>query len=114
MTNENNHWHLDKRFSWGHIITTVGLVIAGVFYFTDLAERVGLVEKDIVHIRTEDAKHEQFAVAQMNRLELKIESQTKRLEGRMEAQYNEIIRRLEILDQRMIENAKEDGRNHTQ
>ena len=113
MEVENNHWHLDKRFSWGHIITTVGMIAAAALWFTEMDTRVNVVEKDIMDIREDDLRHEQEAKDQMIRLEAMMNSQTKRLEGRMEAQYNEIIRRLEILDQRMIENAREDGKNHT-
>lgn len=106
---DNGHWHLDKRISWGHIATTLGMCLAAVLWFVTLQGRIETNTLNIENIIKQEARHEQF---EHTRLEAQLNSQTKRLEGRMEAQYNEIIRRLEILDQRMVDNAREDNKKH--
>lgn len=109
MEENNGHWHLDKRISWGHIATTLSMCLAAILWFVTLQGRIDQNALNIDNILKQEARHEAI---EHTRLEAKMDSQAKRLEGRMEAQYNEIIRRLEILDQRMVDNAREDNRNH--
>lgn len=45
----NGGWHLDKRLSWGHVLTTLGLVVSAIFMFTDLGTRVEINSNEIDH-----------------------------------------------------------------
>jgi len=101
----NGHWHLDKRVSVGHLVTTAAVVATFVVWLMSLDGEITVAQRDIDAIRKSDEAHEQVAQQQFLRLEGRIESQTARLEGRMEAQYKEIIRRLEILDQRLADHS---------
>ena len=40
----NNRWHLDKRVSVGHLITTLAMVSAAAFWLLRLEGRIDLVE----------------------------------------------------------------------
>lgn len=45
MGNEaDTGWHLDKRVSVGHIVTTAMVLGAAVLAYTDLSERVAVLE----------------------------------------------------------------------
>ena len=100
-------WHLDKRVSVGHLVTTAVVVATFVVWLMQLDGRITVLDRAIQEVVLDDARHADHADAQILRLEAKIDGQTKRLEGRMEAQYSEIIRRLEIMDQRMVEQIRE-------
>lgn len=51
MTNEDRHetdgWHLKKEIQFGHIITTLTVATAALFYFTKIEQRIALVEQQI-------------------------------------------------------------------
>ena len=111
MVEVDHKWHLDRRVSVGHIVTTLVVVVSFVIWMLTLESRVSTNTLNIAYNKAAEEKHQ---MVEHVRLEVKLDSQTKRLEGRMEAQYNEIIRRLEILDQRMIDNNRADAKNHTQ
>ena len=102
-------WHLDKRVSVGHLVTTAVVVATFVIWLMQMDGKITVLDKAIQEVVLDDARHAEHADDQMLRLEVKIDGQTKRLEGRMEAQYSEIIRRLEIMDQRMVEQIKENN-----
>ena len=40
----NNRWHLDRRVSVGHLITTVAMVSAAAFWLLRLEGRIDLVD----------------------------------------------------------------------
>ncbi len=86
---QNNHWHLDKRISWGHIATTLAMCCAAILWFVTLQGRIDQNALNIENIIKQDSRHE---AVEHTRLEAKMDAQTKRLVGRMEAQYNDIIR----------------------
>lgn len=95
MTNSDGgdgSWHLDKRVSWGHIATTVAMIISVVIWSLQLharaevnALRIDQMEKNVERLRNETQA--QYGV-------LRHDGQT---------QYSEIIRRLERLDQKIDE-----------
>ncbi len=43
----DNHWRIDKHVSAGHIMTTVSMVIAGIWFAASLNERIALNEQAI-------------------------------------------------------------------
>jgi len=51
-TEKNNKvdWSLDKKLSWGHVMTTVGLLLAAFTYGADLDKRVALMENDVARL----------------------------------------------------------------
>lgn len=96
MANGNNgHWHLDKRISVGHIVTTVVVVATFAVWLMSIEGRVKLNEKELLDIRKEDAA-----------MELRLQAQAARLDARIDAQYAEIIRRLERLDHQLQRHAE--------
>ena len=112
-------WHLDKRVSVGHLATTLVVVATFVVWLMSMNGEIQLVKNEVIRnksdvadIRFADKRHEDAAKLEFVNMENRINAQTKRLEGRMEAQYNEIIRRLEVLDQRLIDNSVIDNNAH--
>jgi hypothetical protein len=47
--NNNNRWHLDKRVSVGHLITTVAMISAAALWLLRLEGRVDLADNEIEH-----------------------------------------------------------------
>ena len=102
----NGHWHLDKRVSVGHIVTTVGIVATFALWLMAIDGRVNLIEREIVAINIHDEEHAARNTQQFTKLENRLDVQTLRLEKRMDTQYNEIIRRLELLDARLADHQR--------
>ena len=100
-------WHLDKRVSVGHLVTTAAVVAGFATWLMTLDAKIDRNTLRVDELRYDAAAHQVMAQEQFTRLDNSIQAQTKRLEGRMEAQYSEIIRRLEIMDQRMVEQIRE-------
>lgn len=48
-------WHLDKTVSWGHILTTISLVMSGLYFFFDIKEDVAVMgatyQQEIEHVK---------------------------------------------------------------
>lgn len=103
---ENGHWHLDKRVSVGHLVSTLVIVITFVLWLMNLDARLQLAQQTVEEIIRDDQAHEADALRQFTALEARMEAQTSRLEGRMEAQYAEIIRRLEVMDNRLAKHSQ--------
>lgn len=82
--NVGGGWHLDKRISLGHLVTTATVTIALLTWMFTLENRVTVNEVKIVAAEkaNEKASYDQGA------------------------QYFEIIRRLERLDQKIDENGR--------
>jgi Tfp pilus assembly protein PilO len=96
MANGNNgHWHLDKRISVGHIVTTVVVVATFAVWLMSIEGRVKINERELSDIRKEDMA-----------MEKRLQNQTARLDARLDAQYAEIIRRLERLDQQLQQHSE--------
>lgn len=97
MANGNGHWHLDKRISVGHIVTTVVVVATFAVWLMSIEGRVKINERELMDIRKEDAA-----------MEIRLMAQAERLDTRIDAQYTEIIRRLERLDQQLQQHSAND------
>jgi hypothetical protein len=86
----NGGWHLDKKISIGHLITTGTVAVAMIAWMLQLENqvsvhevRIDLAEKTMASARIEEATHH---------AQLKTEQA---------AQYAELIRRLERIDSRL-------------
>jgi len=78
-SNGNNKWHLDKRVSVGHLITTLAIVGAAALWMLRLEGRINLVE---------------LRDAQMNIRIMEVHARLKVAEA-------EIIRRLERIEDKL-------------
>lgn len=45
---DTDGWHLKKEIQFGHIITTLTVATAALFYFTKIEQRIALVEQQII------------------------------------------------------------------
>jgi hypothetical protein len=86
----NNRWHLDKRVSVGHLITTLAMVAAAALWLLRLEGRIDLTDNDVENITK---RVEQMATDRT-------------------ARDNDIIRRLERLQDTLAEHERNTPRIH--
>jgi hypothetical protein len=55
MSTENG-WHVDKRVSIGHIVTTLAVAVGALVWFTDLDKRTALNTEAVAQVRL-DMQH---------------------------------------------------------
>jgi hypothetical protein len=77
---QNNRWHLDKRVSVGHLITTVAMVSAAALWLLRLEGRIDLV----------DLRDDQ------------INARIEQIDSSMKMRDSEIIRRLERIQDMLL------------
>ncbi len=84
---DDKTWHLDKRFSVGHMITTMVVGVSALLYITALDKRITLLEQKIAitdtqHREAMDRMTRQFQniSAHLIRIEAKIEDKQDRKE----------------------------------
>ncbi|MCK4621299.1 MAG: hypothetical protein KAT62_03690 [Desulfuromonadales bacterium] len=65
------HWHVKKEVTWGHIMTTVGVLVAGMMVFGEMDSRITVVEVTQEFAQAEQAKT--------------VESQNKRIDASQQA-----------------------------
>ena len=75
---QQDHWHVKKELTWGHIVTTAGLVIAGALAFGDIDNRITVVEvtqkyQEVEQTRTTEAQNQRIDASQKS-LEKQIDS----------------------------------------
>jgi cell division protein FtsB len=63
---EIEHWHVKKEVTWGHIMTTVGMVVAGMMAFGSIDSRITVVE---VTQSLTQAEHQKVTEAQNRRID---------------------------------------------
>ncbi len=51
-----DHWHVKKEVTWGHIMTTLGMVILGVLAVGDMDRRITVVEVSNKYSQSEQSK----------------------------------------------------------
>lgn len=54
-------WHLKKEIQFGHIVTTLTVAVAALFYFTKLEQRIALVEQQIIAQHDRDERQDKAA-----------------------------------------------------
>ena len=86
----NGKWHLDKRVSVGHLITTLAMVGAAALWMLRLEGRIDLVDLRDIQMA---ARIEQIDVARTVR-------------------DNEILRRLETIQNTLAEHERSSTANH--
>lgn len=79
-------WHLDKRISVGHLITTITIIISFVAWMMNMEQQM----------------------AEVRQLTLSNTSRLDHIEKSVDGHYIEIIRRLERLDDRLSEHMEPD------
>lgn len=76
----DSHWHLDKRVSVGHILTTLSVAVGVIYYAATLETRLAeLAGADKVH----DAKIEAIVQAQTRGQEM-LTRRLDRMEGKLD------------------------------
>lgn len=58
---EETGWHLKKEIQFGHIVTTLTVAVAAMFYFTKIEQRLALVEQLQVMQQMRDERQDKAA-----------------------------------------------------
>lgn len=69
----SNDWHIDKKITVGHLVTTLVVGISAVMYITTVEKRVSILEEKQVLIREMVAEDLTGIKNQLIRIETKID-----------------------------------------
>lgn len=77
-------WHLKKEIQFGHIITTLTVAVAALFYFTKIEQRIALVEQQIVQQRERDDRQDEAVADALVLLRQQLEKMDVKLDKALE------------------------------
>lgn len=77
-------WHLKKEIQFGHIITTLTVAVAALFYFTKIEQRIALVEQQIVQQHERDERQDKSVSEAMILLRQQLEKMDAKLDRALE------------------------------
>lgn len=87
----NGHWHLDKRVSVGHLVTTITVAIAVVAWSFQIQGRIainelkiGNNEKAIMNIRADQSVQYSEIIRQIERFDTKVSEQLRHLHDKLD------------------------------
>ncbi len=86
----DERWHLSKSISLVHIITTISVLTATIWYFATTDNRITLVEKDQVYLR-----------ATVQRVEEQQKKQGKELSNQITVLRNETNNNFDKIDKKL-------------
>jgi uncharacterized protein YybS (DUF2232 family) len=86
----DERWHLSKSISLVHLITTISVLTATIWYFATTDNRITLVEKDQVYLR-----------ATVQRVEEQQKEQGKELSNQINALRNETNSNFDKIDKKL-------------
>ncbi|WP_368659785.1 hypothetical protein [Pseudoalteromonas sp. McH1-7] len=69
----NNSWHMKKEINVAHIITTVALVVSGLWVLSDMDKRIAVNAQSISHVQAQ-------RVEDQKRIEKRLDSIDKKLD----------------------------------
>ncbi len=64
----DERWHLSRSVSLGHIVTTLGMIVAAFWYLATTDSRIGAIERDQQYLRGTVTRVEQQQKEQGDRL----------------------------------------------
>ncbi|MBI5138005.1 MAG: hypothetical protein HZA24_11815 [Nitrospirae bacterium] len=85
---ETGNWHLDRRVSVGHLVTTLTVLVAMVLWGARLETRIVLMEQDAARQARVDARQE----ADVQRLREEIREELKSLNAKMDRFFERLIK----------------------
>jgi len=77
-------WHLKKEIQFGHIITTLTVAVAAMFYFSKIEQRIALVEQQMTQQRDRDDRQDKAVAEAVNLLRKQLENMDKKLDRVLE------------------------------
>ncbi len=69
----DNDWHLDKRLSIGHIVTTLTVLIGIMLYATDMDKRLSLQEQRLESLNAQYHSREQALNKRLDKIDEKLD-----------------------------------------
>lgn len=77
-------WHLKKEIQFGHIITTLTVAVAAMFYFSKIEQRIALVEQQIIQQRERDDRQDKATAEALILLRQQLEKMDGKLDRALE------------------------------
>ena len=77
-------WHLKKEIQFGHIITTLTVAVAALFYFAEIEQRIALVEQQIAQQRERDDRQDKAVADALVLLRQQLEKMDVKLDKALE------------------------------
>ena len=77
-------WHLKKEIQFGHIITTLTVAVAAMFYFSKIEQRIALVEQQMTQQRERDDRQDKAVAEAVTLLRQQLENMDKKLDRVLE------------------------------
>lgn len=81
-------WHLDRRVSVGHLVTTLTVLVAMVMWGARLETRIVLMEQDAARQARVDARQE----SEVQRLREEIREELKSLNAKMDRYFERMLK----------------------
>lgn len=69
-------WHVDKNISITHILTTVAMIISGLWFLADQDKRIAANQKDIQHNEQLIARQDDRITRELNSINRKLDKLT--------------------------------------
>ena len=66
MSDEQNNWHLEKKVSVGHLVTTAMIAVSAMMYVNRMEHRISLLEQ---RVELSEAQHRENLNALQHRVE---------------------------------------------
>jgi len=77
---ENKGLHISREITWGHIMTTLGVLIAGVLAYSDFTSTVAVMNTQLTNLERQDTKHEKKHDSRKKDIEKKLDKMDSSLE----------------------------------
>jgi len=73
MNNQSEQWHMKKEVNLAHVITTVGALVTGMWYLSDLDKRIQSSEQAIEYIQKQRAEDQRRIEKQLDKINIKLD-----------------------------------------
>ncbi len=89
MQQENRHWHLDRRVSVGHLVTTVTVLVAMVLWGARLETRLVVIENTADRQTRIDTRQDE----ESRRMREEIREELKSLNNKIDRYFEQLLNR---------------------
>jgi uncharacterized coiled-coil protein SlyX len=62
-------WHMKREIQLGHVLTTISLVLTGLFFITKMDQRITLLEDKVMGQRERDASQDKQLADTLSRIQ---------------------------------------------
>ena len=71
---EQNNWHMKKEINVAHIITTVALMVSGLWVLSDMDKRIAVNTQSINHVQVQRKEDQQRIEKRLDSIDKKLDT----------------------------------------